>query len=108
MNTIRLYWAYFRNLLGTALLLAPIILAVWVFQLALRGGSGWILSTCGALAVLLLFRRHWRLWAVFFPAAFRWLRPILSDLWTLARRRVQAGWQRIHTDWNDLRRTLKR
>lgn len=87
MDTIKLCWAYFRNLLGTLLLLAPIFLAAWVFQMALDIHGGLGLAFAGAFAVLLLFRGYWRMWAIFFPAVFRMARPMLVDLLRMAVRR---------------------
>lgn len=34
MHTLELYWSYFRNTLGTLILLLPFFFAAWVFHLA--------------------------------------------------------------------------
>lgn len=61
MNTIKLYWSYFRNILGTLLLIWPIFLAAWVFHLAMGLGDsgGMLLGLAGAGAVLVFFRSYW-------------------------------------------------
>ena len=108
MNTIKLYWSYFRNILGTLLLIWPIFLAGWVFHLAMSLGDsgGLLLGLFGAGAVLVFFRSYWRYWAVLFPAIWRWASPIMADLLDGAVRRARAAAWRIRADWNDLRRVL--
>ena len=109
MDAIKLCWLYFRNALGTILLLWPLALAAWVFHMALGLGDagGLWLAILGAGAVLVFFRSYWRLWAIFFPEVWRSARPLMGDLSHGVGRRIQAGLWRIRTDWNDLRRALK-
>ena len=109
MDAIKLCWLYFRNALGAILLLWPLALAAWVFHAALQLGDagGLWLAILGAGAVLVFFRSYWRLWAIFFPEAWRSARPLMGDLSHEVGRRIQAGLWRIRTDWNDLRRALK-
>ena len=110
MHPLKLYWSYFRNTLGTLILLLPFFLAAWVFHLALGLGNGpgdiWM-GVMGAGAVLLLFRKQWRLWVILYPELWRMARPILGDVARLVRGRVHAGLSRVRTDWNDLRRVIK-
>ena len=111
MDTINLYWSYFRNTLGTLFLLSPIFLAAWVFHLALGLGNGpsdiWM-GIMGAGAVLVFFRNpFWRMWAIFFPEVWRRARSIRGDVARLVRGRIHAGVSRVGTDWNDLRRATK-
>jgi len=109
MDTIKLCWLYFRNILGAVSLLWPIALAAWVFHAALQLGDagGLWLSILGAGAVLVFFRSYWRLWAIFFPEVWRSARPLVGDLSQMAVGRIRAGLWRIRTDWNDLRRAIK-
>ena len=109
MDTIKLFWLYFRNALGAVSLLWPIALAAWVFHMALGLGDagGLWLAILGAGAVLVFFRSYWRLWAILFPEVWRWSRPLRDNLTYWAARKIQAGLWRIRTDWNDLRRALK-
>lgn len=110
MDCIKLYWSYFRNTLGTLILLLPLFLAAWVFHLAMGLGNGsgdiWM-GIMGAGAVLLLFRKQWRLWAILFPGLWRMARPFLGDVAQLVRGRMHAGASRLRADWNDLRRVIK-
>jgi hypothetical protein len=110
MQTIRLYWSYFRNTLGTLILLLPFFIAAWVFHLALGLGNGpgdiWM-GIMGAGAVLLLFRKQWRLWGILFPELWRMARPLLSHIARLLRGRIHAGLSRVRADWNDLQRAIK-
>ena len=109
-QTIKLYWGYFRNTLGTLILLLPFFLAAWVFHLAMGLGNGsgdiWM-GIMGAGAVLLLFRKQWRLWVILFPELWGMARPIFGSLFHMLRARLSGGLLRVRTDWNDLRRALK-
>ena len=110
MHTLKLYWSYFRNTLGTLILLLPFFLAGWMFHLAMGLGNGsgdvWM-GIMGAGAVLLLFRKQWRLWAILFPELWRLAQPLLSDVAQLVRGRIHAGLLRVRADWNDLQRVIK-
>ena len=110
MQTVKTYWSYFRNTLGTLILLLPFFLAAWVFHLAMGLGNGsgdvWM-GVMGAGAVLLLFRKQWRLWVILFPELWRMVRPLLSHVARLARGRIHEGLLRVRMDWNDLRRAIK-
>ncbi len=110
MHPLKLYWSYFRNTLGTLILLLPFFIAAWVFHLALGPGNGPIdiwMGIMGAGAVLLLFRKQWRLWVILSPELWRMARPFLGNLAWLVRGRIHAGVSRVRTDWNDLRRATK-
>ena len=110
MQTIELYWSYFRNILGTLILLLPFFIAAWVFHLALGLGDGpgdiWM-GIMGAGAVLLLFRKQWRLWVILFPALWRAAKPIVGAMAHMVNHRIRSGLSRVRADWNDLRRAIK-
>lgn len=110
MHNIKLYWSYFRNTLGTLILLLPFFIAAWIFHLSMGLGNGsgdiWM-GIMGAGAALLLFRKQWRLWAILFPELWRMARPLLSHVARLVRGRMHAGLSRVRADWNDLQRAIK-
>ncbi len=109
-QTIKLYWSYCRNVLGTLILLLPFFIAAWVFHLAMGLGNGpmdiWM-GIMGAGAVLLLFRKQWRLWVILFPGLWRAGKPVFASLLHMLRNKLRSGVLRVQTDWNDLRRAMK-
>lgn len=110
MQTVKTYWSYFRNTLGTLILLLPFFLAAWVFHLAMGLGNGsgdiWM-GIMGAGAVLLLFRRQWRLWVILFPELWRLAARFAPDLVAFASIKLRRAQRQVRNDWRDLRRSAR-
>jgi hypothetical protein len=81
-----------------------------VFHLAMGLGNGsgdiWM-GIMGAGAVLLLFRKQLRLWAILFHELWRMAWPFLGNLAWLVRGRMHAGMSGVRTDWNAVWRVIK-
>uniref|UniRef100_E6PKL6 Uncharacterized protein n=1 Tax=mine drainage metagenome TaxID=410659 RepID=E6PKL6_9ZZZZ len=106
-TTLKRTWHAARLTLHIAILLSPFALAAWVFHAATSNNLGVPLGVFGALAVLLLFRRWWRQWAVLISEAWRLGVRLAPDLVAFASIKLQRARRQVQGDWRDLQRWRK-
>ena len=76
--------------------------------MGLGNGSGDIwMGIMGAGAVLLLFRKQWRLWVILFPELWRLVARFALDLVAFAKTKLQRTQRQVQSDWRDLQRWHK-
>ncbi|SCC91702.1 hypothetical protein THIX_100006 [Thiomonas sp. X19] len=102
--TLKRTWHDARLALHIAILLSPFALAAWVFHAAVSNKLGVALGVFGAAAVLLVFRRWWRQWAVLIAALWRLGGRLAPDLVAFASIKLQRAQRQVQGDWRDLRR----
>ncbi|SCC93611.1 hypothetical protein THIX_30839 [Thiomonas sp. X19] len=107
-TTIKNSWSYARLTLHIVILLSPFALAAWVFHAAVSNHLGGTLGVFGAAAVLLVFRRWWRQWAVLIAALWRLVARLAPDLVAFASIKLQRARRQVQGDWRDLQRWARR